>query len=108
LYNGPFTYLPFGYNYSYDQRDILPFDINSALLPIYDPDRVDNIDKSKNIENFKSDINKISIPKGYNMIILRIIELKDPVKTTNSGLIFIILLVITICFIIYKLLRIKK
>jgi hypothetical protein len=114
LYNGPYTYLPFGYNYIYDYRNILPFDINSALLPVYDHDTVDDINKLKNesktIENFKSNINKIGIPKGYKIIILRVIELKDSVNNTNSNLslIFIILLIIIICFILYKLSKTKK
>ena len=36
-YIGSYGYFPFNYYYNYDYTNVLPFDLNTALLPLYDP-----------------------------------------------------------------------
>jgi len=69
----PYLYYPLSSIYTYEERALLPFDINNALIPI------NNINKK--------DINKETfneIPKGYKLITLRIIEINyEPILNYN-------------------------
>jgi len=77
----PYLYYPLSSIYTYDERALLPFDINDALIPIYDLNKI------------KETFNEI--PKGYKLITLRIIEINDE-PIINYNLIIVIILIIII------------
>lgn len=83
-YAGPYRYLPFGEIYYYDNIVVLPFNLNSALVPIYNPR--DKLEKF--IDN---------IPKGFKMVILKIREKKN---SNRNSIIFIIMVIL---FCIYRI-----
>lgn len=83
-YSGPYKYLPFGEIYYYDNISLLPFNLNSALVPVYD--------SKDNLEKFKD-----KIPKGYELVILKIKEIEE---SNRNNIIFIIMVIL---FCIYRI-----
>jgi hypothetical protein len=127
-YGGPYLYYPFG-NYYYYNRYGLPFSLDDAIIPIPIPihmsdsindkedkedkeDKKDKKDKKKNEkEGFKNEIKdssisklqKVSIPKGYRIVVLRMMEIDDTNEyDNNSNLICMLVLIVIIIYFIYN------
>jgi len=121
-YIGPYGYYPFTQYYDYDTTNVLPLDLNSALLPVYDYNVnpiIKKIKKDKssvsvsvksNIENFENDSEteyfsekEVPIPTGYKLVVFRFIEVRKlPNDNVRSNIIFLILLIIVLGYFITK------
>ena len=83
-YSGPYRYLPFGEIYYYDNIDLLPFNLNSALVPVYNS-------KDDKLEKFKE-----KIPDNYKLVFIRVKEITN----FNNSIIYIIMIFL---FCIYRI-----
>jgi len=118
-YWGPYLYYPFYDYYYYDPNIILPYDLDSAILPINIENNepiINNTDvklkeneksketKEKFTERFTK---KLKIPDGYKVIQARLIEIFEKPKSKTPSILFLILIFVLIMLAINKT-KIKK